>query len=58
MKIQFDDGSFVEIKKSDSPDKLLVIVSAKDHMNPLKKITNAAEITKEQFKQLISDVQI
>jgi len=57
MKIQFDDGSYVEIKKSDG-DKLLVIVAAKDHLNPLKKITNAAEITKEQLKQLLSDVQI
>lgn len=59
MKIQFDDGSYVEIKKSDvSADKLMIIVSAKDHVNSLKKITNAAEVTKEQFKQLISDVQV
>ena len=58
MKIQFDDGSYVEIRKSDEPDKILVIVSAKDHMNPSKKITNAAEMTMEQFKKLISDVQV
>lgn len=56
MKIQFDDGSYVEIKKSDTSDKLLIIISAKDHVNSLKKITNAAEVTKEQLKQLISDV--
>lgn len=58
MKIQFDDGSYVEIKPSDTPDKLLIIVSAKDHMNSLKKITNAAEVTLEEFKKLISDVQV
>jgi len=59
MKIEFADGSYVEIKKSDgSPDKLLIIISAKDHMNSLKKITNAAEVTLEEFKRLISDVQV
>lgn len=56
MKVQFEDNSFVEIKKSDNPGKLLVIISAKDHINSLKKITNVAEITVEQFKELISDI--
>ncbi len=56
MKIEFDDGSYIEVTKSDS-DKIVIVISAKDHMNPLKKITNAAEVTKEQFKQLISNVQ-
>ncbi len=54
MKIEFDDGSYIEVTKSDS-DKIVIVISAKDHMNPLKKITNAAEVTKEQFKQLISN---
>jgi|WetSurMetagenome_2_1015567.scaffolds.fasta_scaffold1597301_2 hypothetical protein len=58
MKIVFDDKSYIEVRKSDSPDKIIVIISAKDHDNPLKKITNAVEITAAEFKRLMSDVQI
>lgn len=58
MKITFDDKSYIEVRKSDNPDKMIVIISAKDHDNSLKKITNAVEITTAEFKQLISDVQI
>jgi nitrate reductase NapAB chaperone NapD len=58
MKIQFEDKSYIECRKSDNPGKIIVIISAKDHDNPLKKITNAVEITAAEFKQLISDVQV
>ena len=58
MKITFDDKSYIECRKSDNPGKIIVIISAKDHDNPLKKITNAVEITMAEFKQLVSDVQI
>jgi hypothetical protein len=56
MKITFDDKSHVEIRKSDKPDHILIVVSAKDAENPRKKITNAVEITTEEFKKLVSDV--
>ena len=56
MKIQFEDNSFVECKKSDNSDKVVIIISAKDYQNPLKRIDNAVELTVEEFKQLISDV--
>jgi nitrate reductase NapAB chaperone NapD len=56
MKITFEDKSFVEVKKSDNPGKIVLTISAKDHTDPLKKITNAVEITTEEFKKLISDV--
>jgi nitrate reductase NapAB chaperone NapD len=56
MKIQFDDKSFIECKKSDNPGKIVITISAKDHTDPLRKITNAVEITVEEFKKLISDV--
>jgi hypothetical protein len=56
MKIQFDDKSYIECKKSDNPDKIIIIISAKDQLNNLKKITNAVEITKEEFKRLTSDI--
>lgn len=58
MKITFDDKSYIEFRKSDNPGKVMVIISAKDHDNPLKKITNAVEITAAEFKLLISDVQV
>jgi nitrate reductase NapAB chaperone NapD len=56
MKIQFDDKSFIECKKSDNPGKIVITISAKDHTDPLRKITNAVEITVEEFKKLILDV--
>jgi hypothetical protein len=58
MKIEFPDKSFIECSKSDNPGKVVITISAKDHESPLKKITNAVEITFEEFKKLISDVQI
>lgn len=57
MKIQFEDKSYIECRKSDD-GKILVIISAKDQNNSLKKISNTVEISLEQFKQLISDVQV
>lgn len=56
MKIQFDDKSFIECKKSDNPGKIMIMIQAKDHENALKKITNMVELTIEEFKQLLSDV--
>ncbi len=56
MKIVFDDKSYIECSKSDNPGKVVITISAKDRTDPLKKITNAVEITTEEFKKLISDV--
>lgn len=56
MKIAFEDKSYVECVKSTNPGKIIITISAKDHNDPLKKITNAVEITAEEFKQLISDI--
>jgi hypothetical protein len=56
MKISFEDKSYVEFKKSEYPGKITIIISAKSHDNPLKKTTNAVELTMEQFKNLISDI--
>lgn len=55
MKITFEDKSYIECVKSDNPGKVVITISAKDHNDPLKKITNAVEITNEEFKKLISD---
>lgn len=56
LKIEFEDHSFIECRKSDHPGKIIIIISAKDHENPLKKINNAVELTKEEFKKLLSDI--
>jgi hypothetical protein len=56
MKIIFEDKSYVECRKSDKEDHILIIVSAKDQENPRKKTINAVEITTEEFKKLIVDV--
>jgi nitrate reductase NapAB chaperone NapD len=58
MKIEFNDKSYIECKKSDTPGKIVIVISAKDYENPLKKITNAVEIEESQFKQLISDIKV
>jgi len=55
MKIQFSDKSFIEAKKIEG-GKVLITIQAKDHENPLKKITNAVELSAEEFKMLLSDV--
>ncbi len=56
MRIQFNDSSFIECKKSEGGDKIIFTLSAKDYNNPLKKIVNSAELTIEEFKRLIQDV--
>lgn len=56
MKIIFDDKSYIDCQKSNEPGKIVVVISAKDYENPLKKITNAVELTAEEFKKLISDI--
>ena len=57
MKITFDDKSYIQCNKSDNPGKIVITISAKDHSDPLKKITNSVEISTEEFKILVSDVQ-
>ena len=56
MKITFEDSSFIEVSKS-VDNKILIIIQAKDYLNPLKKISNAVEITAEQFQQLIAEIK-
>jgi hypothetical protein len=55
-KIVFDDKSYVEIRKSEEPGKILLLIGARDYENPLKKITNCVEITQEELKALVEDV--
>ena len=56
MKITFDDKSCLEIKKSNEGG-IIIFIQAKDATNSLKKITNSVEISLEQWKSLITDIQ-
>jgi hypothetical protein len=56
MKILFEDKSYVEFRKSDNPGKVIITISARDAIDPLKKISNSVELSAEDFKKLTSDV--
>lgn len=58
MKILFNDKSYIDCQSVDNGSKIIITISAKEQGNALKKIVNSVEITKEQFKQLISDLSI
>lgn len=58
MKLIFDDKSFIEIVKSNSPGKIIITVSAKDRADLNKKITNSVELTEDQIKSLIGDLNL
>ena len=55
-KIVFEDRSYIDCYKSNEPGKIMIVISAKDGSNPLKKITNACTLTLEELKNLIKDV--
>lgn len=58
MRIKFDDSSFVELKLSNSPGKVSVILGAKHPDNPLKIVINSADITLKNLAELIADLNI
>ncbi|KKN70825.1 hypothetical protein LCGC14_0427170 [marine sediment metagenome] len=60
MKLEFDDKgyNFIEFKEAKDSGKIAVVLSSKDGSNPNKTIVNSAEITKEQFIELISGLDL
>jgi tRNA threonylcarbamoyladenosine modification (KEOPS) complex Pcc1 subunit len=56
-KIEFDDQSSVEVKKSADSNKVIICITAKDAANALKKIVNSVEISQEQWNALIADIK-
>lgn len=58
MKIQFDEGGFIEIKASSTPSKVDIILAAVDYDNPLKKIINSVEIDGKDFFKLVNSVKL
>src|SRR5688572_7978865 len=57
MKIHFDDTSYVEISHSPT-NKVQIVLSARDNKNPHNNIINSAEISWEQFLQMISELSL
>jgi len=58
MRIEFDENGYdyVEIKPSEGG--ISIVISSRDFNNPRSAIINSAELTKEQFYKLISDVDM
>lgn len=56
MRITFQDKSYIDCYKSNQPGKIMIAISAKDGIDPLKRTVNAVELTLEEFKQLTSDM--
>lgn len=54
-KIVFDDKSSIECSKSDM-GKIIIIISATDQSDKLKRINNACELTAEEFQKLIEGI--
>lgn len=55
MKITFEDKSYIDCYKSNEPGKIVLVISAKDSSDPLKKITNACEISVDDFKKMVEE---
>lgn len=58
MKIEFDKEGYNFIKFEKINNEISIILSSKDFNKINKTIVNSAMITKEQFLQLISDLDL
>ena len=56
MKIEFEDGAYIELTTSTHSHKLIIAIGSKNAKNPLETVVNSAEITLEQFNQLVSEL--
>jgi hypothetical protein len=53
MKIDFDDKSYVEAKRSATTGKIILTIGALDGQSKRVSIINSVELTQEQFDTLI-----
>lgn len=59
MRIEFDDGSYIEIVPNDKKsDSIFITITAKDVTNPQKTIVNSVEINYDQLKLLINNLVV
>lgn len=55
MKIDFEDGGYIDVQVSPKPQHVFIIVAAKNASNPLETIINSAELTDDQLQELMKD---
>lgn len=55
-KIVFDDKSYIEISKSDTPNKVFITIAAKSADDSHKLIANCVELTNEQLLSLVRSI--
>ena len=55
-RIDFDKKNYVEIRRS-IKDKIDIIISAENSLNPAKTIINSVSLSEEQFKSLIKGIE-
>jgi topoisomerase IA-like protein len=53
MRIDFDDGGYIEADYDNSHRKIWIVIGARHPSNPLERIVNSAEITQAEFVQLV-----
>jgi transcription antitermination factor NusA-like protein len=60
MRINFDKkgNNYIEVKESIDKNHIVIILSSEDQNNFLKTIINSVEITKEQFRSMIQDLNL
>jgi hypothetical protein len=58
MLIEFDDHSYFEIRLSENPGKVYVILGGSDPNNPLKHTVSSVELTLQQLSECISDLKV
>ncbi len=55
-KLTFEDKSYIEMSKSNQPNKIFISIAAKDANNANKLIVNSVELTVEDFLMLVKSV--
>lgn len=54
MKIELPERAYIEIVKSPNPGKVIISIGVRDKNNPLSLMVSSAELTEEQFMELVS----
>jgi hypothetical protein len=57
MRIDYKDKSYIEIRLG-NPGKIAIILGAQSKDNPLKYITNACEVSLQDFSNLVGDIPV
>ena len=56
MKIQFDDGTYIDFSRSQNPGKVWITIAAKNKNNPKELQINHAELDNAKLKDVVSEI--